>query len=126
MRKQIIALISAILITGSIAMSMLVIGANAMTNQNGTAVSNSVFKISAAGQSVAAPASDQAQITQLQNLVVEYQAREKQYQTALESDNQQLAQNASQTQMIQQLLAYLQQRGLIQIDNQGQIYITGR
>jgi uncharacterized surface protein with fasciclin (FAS1) repeats len=126
MRKQIIALISAILITGSIAMSMLVIGANAMTNQNGTAVSNSVFKISAAGHSVAAPASDQAQITQLQNLVVEYQAREKQYQTALESDNQQLAQNASQTQMIQQLLAYLQQRGLIQIDNQGQIYITGR
>jgi ABC-type lipoprotein release transport system permease subunit len=114
MRKKLIALLAAILITGTIAMAMLVVGVNAMTNQNGTPVSSS-------------PAlSDQAQIAQLQSLVAGYQAREQQYQAALDDDNQQLAQAASTMQNIQQLLAYLQSQGLIQIDNQGQIYITGR
>ena len=124
MRKQIGALLAAILITGAIAMSMVVIGANAMTNQKGTAVSNSPASVAAAGSTTAS--SDQAQIAQLQSLVAEYQAREQQYQAALKSDNDQLTQTASELQMIQQLLAYLQSHGLIQIDNQGQIYITGR
>jgi len=44
MRKQIVALLAAILITGTIAMSMLVVGANAMSNQNGTTVSNTITK----------------------------------------------------------------------------------
>ena len=58
-------------------------------------------------------------------LVAQYQAREQQYQAALKSDNDQLTQTASELQMIQQLLAYLQSHGLIQIDNQGQITVTG-
>jgi peptidoglycan hydrolase CwlO-like protein len=124
MRKQIVALLAAMLITGLIAMSMVVIGANAMTNQNGTAVSNSPASVAAAGSTTTS--SDQAQITQLQAQVAQYQAREQQYQAALNSDNQQLTQAASELQMIQQLLAYLQSRGLIQIDNQGQITVTGR
>ncbi|MBE3119604.1 MAG: hypothetical protein IMZ50_12730 [Candidatus Atribacteria bacterium] len=123
MRKQIGALLAAILITGAIAMSMVVVGANAMTNQKGTAVSNSPASVAAAGSTTAS--SDQAQIAQLQSLVTEYQAREQQYQAALKSDNDQLTQAASELQMIQQLLAYLQSHGLIQIDNQGQIYVTG-
>lgn len=123
MRKQIGALLAAILITGAIAMSMVVVGANAMTNQKGTAVSNSPASVAAAGSTTAS--SDQAQIAQLQSLVAEYQAREQQYQAALKSDNDQLTQSASEVQMIQQLLAYLQSHGLIQIDNQGQIYVTG-
>jgi hypothetical protein len=53
-----------------------------------------------------------------------YKAREQQYQAALAADNQQLSQVASQVQMIQQLLAYLQNQGIIRIDNQGQIYVT--
>lgn len=123
MRKQIGALLAAILITGAIAMSMVVIGANAMTNQKGTAVSNFPASVAAVGSTTAS--SDQAQIAQLQSLVAEYQAREQQYQAALKSDNDQLTQAASELQMIQQLLAYLQSHGLIQIDNQGQIYVTG-
>jgi len=123
MRKQIGALLAAILITGAIAMSMVVVGANAMTNQKGTAVSNSPALVAAAGSTTAS--SDQAQIAQLQSLVAEYQGREQQYQAALKSDNDQLTQSASELQMIQQLLAYLQSHGLIQIDNQGQIYVTG-
>lgn len=123
MRKQIGALLAAILITGAIAVFMVVVGANAMTNQKGTAVSNSPASVAAAGSTTAS--SDQAQIAQLQSLVAEYQAREQQYQAALKSDNDQLTQSASELQMIQQLLAYLQSHGLIQIDNQGQIYVTG-
>ena len=124
MPKQIGALLAAVLITGAIAMSMFVVGANAMTNQNGTAVSNSVASAAAAGSTSAS--SDQAQIAQLQAQVAQYQAREQQYQAALKSDNDQLTQAASEMQMIQQLLAYLQNHGLIQIDNQGQITVTGR
>jgi hypothetical protein len=55
--------------------------------------------------------------------VAQYQAREKQYQDALNTNNQQLSQANQEMQMIQQLLAYLQNRGLIRINNQGQITI---
>ena len=125
MRKQIIAFLAAMLITGSIAMSMLVIGVNAMTNQNGTSVSNSPASAVAAGSTTST--SDQAQqIAQLQSEIAQYQARDQEYQIALSSDNQQLAQAASELQMIRQLLAYLQSHGLITIDSQGQIYVTDR
>ncbi len=124
MRKQIVAFVAAMLITGAIAMSMIVVGANAMTNQNGTAVSNSPVSAAPAGSTTAS--SDQAQIAQLQAEVAQYQARDAQYQAALKSDNDQLTQSASELQNVQQLLAYLQSRGLIQIDSQGQIYVTGR
>ncbi|MCX6036901.1 MAG: hypothetical protein NTW99_03210, partial [Chloroflexi bacterium] len=67
MRKQIGALLAAIRITGAIAMTMVVVGANAMTNQKGTAVSNSPASVAAAGSTTAS--SDQAQIAQLQSLV---------------------------------------------------------
>ena len=125
MRKQIVALFAAMLITGLIAMSMVVIGANAMTNQNGSVVSNSPASAVAAGST--SSTSDQAQqIAQLQAQVAQYQAREQQYQAALASDNTQLTQAASELQMIQQLLAYLQSHGLITVDSQGQIYVNGR
>jgi uncharacterized protein YlxW (UPF0749 family) len=128
MRKQFGALLAAILITGAIVMSMFVVGANAMTNQKGTVVSNSPAAASAAASTTGSTtsASDQALIAQLQAEVAQYQSREQQYQAALNSDNQQLTQAASQTQMIQQLLAYLQNRGVITIDSQGQIYVNGR
>jgi len=128
MRKQIGALLAATLITGAIAMSMFVVGANAMANQKGTVVSNSPASAAAAASTTTSTtaSSDQAQIAQLQAQVAQYQAREQQYQAALKSDNDQLAQTASEMQMIQQLLAYLQNHGLIQIDSQGQISVTGR
>ena len=124
MRKQIGALLAAILITGSIAMSMLVVGVNAMTNMNGTAVSNTPAAVAAAGSTTTS--SDQALIAQLQAQVAQYQTREQQYQAALSSDNAQLTQAASELQTIQQLLAFLQSHGLISIDSQGQITVAGR
>jgi peptidoglycan hydrolase CwlO-like protein len=125
MSKQFGALLAAILITGAIVLSMFVVGANAMTNQKGTAVSNSPAAAASTTASTSS-SSDQAQIAQLQAQVVQYQAREQQYQAALSSDNAQLTQATSEIQSIQQLLAYLQSRGLISIDSQGNIYITGR
>jgi bisphosphoglycerate-dependent phosphoglycerate mutase len=128
MRKQLVALFAAMLITGLMAMSMVVIGANAMSNQNGTAASNSsapAASASTASSSTTSSTDQAAQIAQLQAEVAQYQARETQYQAALDSDNQQLTQSASQMQMIQQLLAYLQSNNLIQINSQGQIFVVG-
>ncbi len=130
MSKQFGALMAAILITGAIVLSMFVVGASAMTNQNGVAVSNSPAAAAAAASTTASSASgstsDQALIAQLQAQVAQYQARDQQYQAALNSDNQQLTQVASEQQMIQQLLTYLQQNGVISIDSQGNIYINRR
>jgi len=123
MRKQIVAFLFAFIITAIIALSMLVVGVNAAFNPNGVKVSNSPS--SAIANNSTNTSSSQEQIVQLQSLVAQYQAREQQYQAALNSDNQQLSQASQEIQMIQQLLAYLQSRGLIQIDNQGQISVNG-
>ncbi|HEY5157878.1 MAG TPA: hypothetical protein VII93_07960, partial [Anaerolineales bacterium] len=127
MRKQLIAFIAAVLITGTIALSMFVVGANALANQNGTVASNSPgsqSSVATTGSTITS--SDQAQIAQLQSLVTQYQSREQQYQAALNTDNTQLAQAASEMQTIQQLLAYLESHGIIQIDSQGQITVMTR
>jgi hypothetical protein len=128
MSKQLGAFLAAVFITGAIVLSMFVVGANAMTNKNGTPASNSPAAAASAASTTASSAStsDQALIAQLQAQVAQYQSREQQYQAALNTDNQQLTQAASQQQMIQQLLTYLQQRGVISIDSQGNIYVNGR
>jgi len=121
MRKHVLALLAAIVITGITAFSMLVVGVNALVNPNSTTVANSPTQ--AAVGSTTDSATYQAQIAQLQSQITQYQAREQQYQTALRNDNAQLNQAAQELQMIQQLLTYLQNRGLIAIDNQGQITV---
>lgn len=123
MRKQVIALISAFIITAIVALSMLVVGVTAAFNPNGVKASDSPG--STAANSSTNTSSSQDQIVQLQSLVAQYQAREQQYQAALNNDNLQLSQASQEIQVIQQLLAYLQSRGLIQIDNQGHISVIG-
>jgi hypothetical protein len=124
MRKQVIAFLFAFIITAVVALSMLVVGVNAASNPNGVAVSNSPTTAPASISS-STDASSQAQIAQLQSQLAQYQARDQQYQAALSSDNQQLAQASQEIQMIQQLLLYLQNHGLIQINSQGQITVIG-
>jgi hypothetical protein len=121
MRKQLFAFIAATLITGTVALSMIVVGVSAMTNRNGVVPSNSTN--SATTTASTTTSSDQAQIAQLQSLVDQYQAREQQYQSALNSDNAQLTQAATEMQSVQQLLAYLESRGIIQINSAGQITV---
>jgi uncharacterized protein YlxW (UPF0749 family) len=121
MRKQVVAFLSAFIITAIVALSMLVVGVNAAVNPNGVAASNS--PMTAAASVSTSTDSTQAQIAQLQAQLAQYQARDQQYQAALASDNQQLSQAAQEMQMIKQLLVYLQNRGLIRINNQGQITV---
>ncbi len=125
MRKHILALLAAILITAITALGMFVVGVNALVNQNSVAAANSPAAVSTQDPSSSSVANYQSQIAQLQNLVSQYQAREQQYQQTINQDNQQLRQASQQMQMIQQLLAYLQNRGLIQINGNGQITVTG-
>jgi uncharacterized protein YlxW (UPF0749 family) len=121
--KQVVAILFAFIITAIVALSMLVVGVNAANNRNNVAVSNTPASGTASVSTDMS--SSQAQIAQLQSLVAQYQAREQQYQAALNSDNQQLSQATQEIQMIQQLLGYMQNRGLIQIDNQGRITVPG-
>ena len=89
MRKQLIASIAALVITGTIALSMLAVGVNAATNPNGVPVSNSPAQ--AASKSSSPSLTEQEQIAQLQSQIAQYQARDQQYQAALQSDNTQLS-----------------------------------
>lgn len=113
MKKQIPALIAAFLVTGFIALAMVVTSANALMNKNGTVASNSPSAVSASTTNV-----NQAQIDQLQARINEYQQREAQYQQLLQQDQ-------AQIQQFRQFLFAMQQAGLIQIRGDGAIVITG-
>ena len=60
MKKQLPAFIAAMLVTGFIALAMIVTSANALMNKNGTVVSNNPASVSSTTNI------DQAQIEQLQ------------------------------------------------------------
>jgi uncharacterized protein HemX len=116
--KRLEAIIAAAIITGVVALSMLLIGINALINPNSVAVSDSPAStaVSAATPNVTTPGVDQAQIAQWQNLIAQYQGREKQYQAQLDQANTQL-------QQYQQVLSELQRAGVIQITNDGHILL---
>jgi predicted PurR-regulated permease PerM len=113
MKKQLPAFIAAMLVTGFIALVMIVTGANALMNKKGTLVSNDPSSISATTNL------DQKQIEQLQARINEYQQREAQYQQLLQQDREQL-------QQYKQFTIAMQQAGLIQIRQDGTILITAR
>jgi TolA-binding protein len=132
MKKQLPALVAAILMTAFIALAMIVTSANALMNKNTVDPSNSASaSTSAATDSI--PSANQAQIKQLQDRInvyaqreQQYQQREQQYQQKLQDNQLRVQQAAAQLQQIQQLLSALQDRGLIRIQNNGTILITGR
>ncbi len=135
LNKQIPALIAAFIITLIVAAGMLFIGGNALFNTNTVAVANSPNQTVNVSSGDPAPAGSQT--AQLENLIAQYQQREKQYQAELQQanqqiqqanqqlqqQNQQLSQASQQLQQYQQLISALQQRGIIQIDSQGNVYI---
>jgi hypothetical protein len=126
MRKKVVAFVVALVITGIVAVSMLVVGVNAAFNKNGVPVSNSPAQAlqSSLPGSVNSSLSPQAQIAQLQSLVNQYQAREQQYQTELQTAQTQVTQAQQEMQTMQQLLSFLQQRGIISVDSQGNITVN--
>jgi len=129
MKKQLPALLTALLMTGFIALVMVVTSANALFNQNTVEPANSASPASAS--SAAATGLEQAQIQQLQGRINEYAQREQQYQQREQQVQQQLqesqlklTQTTAQVQQYQQLLLAFQERGLIQIQENGRILIT--
>jgi peptidoglycan hydrolase CwlO-like protein len=127
MKKQSIAMLAALVMTACMGVAILSVGGVALFNKKGTTVANS----QAQAVQVNAGASQQAQIQQLQDLVSQYQARENEYQTREQQYKQQLDQvnaqvqgSQQQLQQVQALLAALQQRGLITITSDGQIFIN--
>jgi septal ring factor EnvC (AmiA/AmiB activator) len=127
------AIIASLAITAVIALGIFVIGINAVLNPNTVPVVNAASNSDPGGSiatvsnpsssSVSAnPAADQ-QIAQLQSLIKQYQDREQQYQTQLSNAAQQLDQANQQLQSYQQLLTALEQRGIIRIDQNGNVLI---
>lgn len=145
--KQFAAILAALAVTFVIGVAIFMVGSNALINKNTVPVADSP---NAANANIV-PASvnlaqsngtgdAQLQISQLQNLVQQYQAREKQYQsqldnarqqisqasTEIQQSNSQLQQAQAQLQQYQALLAELEQRGLIRVDDNGNVTISGR
>ena len=125
MKKQLIALLAAILMTACVGGAMLAISGVALFNPNGTVAANSQAQV------VDPNANQQSQVQELQNLVAQYQtryqqyqARESQYQQQLNQANLQVQQAQQQMQQIQSLLNALQQRGLITVTSDGRIYVN--
>ncbi len=128
MKKQLIALLAALLMTACVGGAMLAIGGVALFNPNGTTAANSTVQ---AAQVVDTSSSQQSQIQQLQGLISQYQARDQQYQARdsqyqqqLDQANAQLQQAQQEMQQVQALLNALQERGLITITSDGRIYIN--
>lgn len=123
MKKQLPALLAALLMTGVITLVMVVTSANALFNKNSVDVTNSISaKPDAAAVSISAV--DQAKIQQLQDRINEYAQREKQYQQTIQDGQQQVQEAAQQIQQIRQLLSALQERGLIVIQPDGSILLA--
>ena len=129
MKKSLVAMLIALLMTAMIAVSVFAIGGAALINKNGVAVLNAPAQGSGAAGLDSPQQTDQ--IAQLQGLVTQYQDREKQYQQReqqlqdqLAQANTQIQQNQQLIQQVRELLRALQQRRLITITNDGQIFIN--
>jgi hypothetical protein len=114
--KHISAIITALIITAVVGLGIIVIGVNALTNTNTVPLQNSPNSslsgntlTSASGSSASPATSPSADVQQLQQEVNNLQS--------------QLVQAGQVIQQYQSLLVVLQQRGVIQIDQNGNIRI---
>ncbi|HLO27992.1 MAG TPA: hypothetical protein VK249_02580 [Anaerolineales bacterium] len=123
MKKSVVAVLIAFLMTAMLGVSIFAIGGVALLNKNGVSVSNSPAALNSPQQT--------DQISQMQGLISQYQDREQQYQQRekqlqdqLAQANAQIQQNQQLIQQVQILLATLRQRGLIRITDDGRIFIN--
>ena len=128
MKKKLIALSAAVLMTMCVAGAMLAIGGAALFNKSGADAANSASQSPKVAE---VSASQNAQIQQMQDLITQYQAheqqyqqREQQYQDQLNQANAQITQFQQQLQQVQALLQALAARGLIVITNDGRIMLN--
>ncbi len=118
------AILAAFLITLVVGASMFVIGGNALFNPNSGPVLNTPQQAQVVSPVDSSAADSNAALIQ------QYQQREKQYQAQLqeaskrlEQANQQLQKETDQLQFYTQIVNELQQRGIIRIDPDGQVFL---
>lgn len=116
--KKTPALIAAFVMTLVVGLGMLLMGANALLNPSSVALASSSNTPDA---TVNPNSTDQLQ--QLQSLVAQYQSREQQVLQQLNQLQQQVTQSNTQVKQYQQLVTELQRRGIIQINQSGQIQL---
>ena len=115
MKKHLSALLAAVLITTVIGFGIFVIGVNALSNHNTVPLQNTPGSASSATTNTTNaldPPAANASVQQLQQEV-----------TTLQS---QLSQASQVVQQYQSLIQVLQQRGVIVIDQNGNIFIPNR
>jgi len=117
MMKTFPAILAAFLITLVIGASMLVIGGNALLNPDSGPVSNTPQQAESVSPVDGAAADSNAALIQ------QYQQREKQYQAQLQEASKRLEQANQQLQYYTQIVDELQQRGIIRIDPDGQVFL---
>ena len=122
--KRLQGLIAATFVTGIVALGMVGIGVNAASNPNSVVVSNSPAQTVQVSTNTATDQTS-AQLDQLQNLIKQYQSREQQYQTEIKSLSQKLSDANGTADQARQILQALQERGIIQITRDGQIFLRG-
>jgi peptidoglycan hydrolase CwlO-like protein len=120
MKKKLIALIAAVLMTSCVAIVMLAIGGAALFNKNGIAAADTTGKVVA----VNATTDQAAQIQQLQATIEQYKAREQEYQQREQQYQAQIQQYQTQVSQVQQLLEFLQERGIITVTSDGRIFVN--
>jgi len=113
------AILAALAMTILVGAAILSLGFNALFNSNTVPVAAAA---SASQAQVASP--DAAQISQLQQTIKQYQTREQQYQTELSQAATELNQSQAQLGQYQNLVAALQNAGVIQIRSDGRVLIT--
>jgi uncharacterized protein YlxW (UPF0749 family) len=118
-RKTLPALVAALSMTGIIGLAILAFGLNALYNQN-------ISSAQAAAQPVSPTIAGQVENQDLQTLISQYQEREAQYQSQLQQAADQINEISQQNLQYQQLIQALQNSGVIQITQDGQVLLSRR
>ena len=120
--KHIAAFTAALIMTVLIGVAMLAFGVNALLNRNVVSTAQAA-ELSGAVDASSQAAADQLVIDQLQAQISEYQNRETQYQDEIKSAADQVNQLSQQNQQYQSLVNALQNAGVIQITQDGRVFI---
>jgi len=116
-KRTLPVLVAALSMTGFIGLAVLAFGLNALFNKN-------ISTAQAATQPELTTVADQAVNQDLQSLVSQYQEREVQYQDQLLQATNQINEISQQNQQYRQLIQALQNAGVIQITQDGQVLLS--
>ena len=116
-KRTLPAVVAALGMTVFIGLAVLALGLNALFNKN-------ISTVQAATLPEQSTVADQAANQDLQSLVSQHQEREVQYQDQLLQASNQINEISQQNQQYRQLIQALQNAGVIQITQDGQVLLS--